>query len=70
MKAFNVSGPLRAFSWARLGAALVLLAFGPFASPGLMPGESQILVLALIVAIASSGAMLLFGPPAQPRRLA
>jgi two-component system sensor histidine kinase PilS (NtrC family) len=70
VKAFNVSGPLRAFSWARLGAALVLLAFGPFASPGLMPGESEILVLALIVAIASSGALLLFGPPAQPRRLA
>ena len=70
MKAFNVSGPLRAFSWARLGAALVLLAFAPFASPGLMPGESEILALALIVAIASAGALLLFGPPAQPRRLA
>jgi len=70
VKAFNVSRPLRAFSWARLGAALVLLAFAPFALPGLMPGESEILALALIVAIASSGALLLFGPPAQPRRLA
>ena len=69
MKALT-AGPLRGFAWARLGVSLVLLALAPFVSPGLMPGESQILALALIIAFASSGAMLLLGPPTQPRRLA
>jgi len=70
VKPFNVAGPLRGFSWARLGVALVLLALGPLISPGLMPGEGGILALALGLAIASSAALLLFGPPAEPRRLA
>jgi len=70
VKALNVSGPLRWFSWARLSVAVVLLALAPFVSPGLMPGEGQILALALIVALTSSSALLLFGPSAQPRRLA
>ncbi|PYN20918.1 MAG: hypothetical protein DMD99_21130 [Candidatus Rokuibacteriota bacterium] len=70
MSAFNVGGPLRGFAWARLGVAVVLLALGPFVSPGLVPGEREVLTLALVVALASSGALLLFGPPAQPRRLA
>ena len=70
MKALTVGGPLQGFAWARLGVSLVLLALAPFVSPGLMPGESQILALALIIAFASSGAMLLLGPPTQPRRLA
>ncbi|PYM91221.1 MAG: hypothetical protein DME04_19665 [Candidatus Rokuibacteriota bacterium] len=70
MKALNVGRPLRGFSWARLGVALVLLGLGPFISPGLMPGEGAILALALGIAIASSGALLFVGPPADPRRLA
>jgi two-component system, NtrC family, sensor histidine kinase PilS len=71
VKALTVGGPLQGFAWARLGVSLVLLALAPFVSPGtLMPGESQILALALIIALASSTAMLLLGPPAQPRRLA
>ena len=70
MSAFNVGGPLRGFAWARLGVAVVPLALGPFVSPGLVPGEREVLTLALVVALASSGALLLFGPPAQPRRLA
>jgi two-component system sensor histidine kinase PilS (NtrC family) len=70
VKPFNVGGPLRGFSWARLGGAVVLLALGPLISPGLMPGEGVILALALGLAIASSGALLLFGAPADPRRLA
>ena len=70
MRAFNVGGPLRGFSWARFGVAVVLLALAPFVSPGLVPGEREVLTLALIVALASAGAVLLFGPPAQPRRLA
>jgi two-component system sensor histidine kinase PilS (NtrC family) len=70
VKALTVGGPLRGFAWARLGVSLVLLALAPFVQSGLMPGESQILAVALIIALASSSAMLLLGPPAQPRRLA
>jgi two-component system sensor histidine kinase PilS (NtrC family) len=70
VKALTVGGPLRGFAWARLGVSLVLLALAPFVPSGLMPGESQILAVALIIALASSSAMLLLGPPAQPRRLA
>jgi len=70
VSAFNVGGPLRGLAWARLGVAVVLLALGPFVSPGLVAGEREVLALALVVALASSGALLLFGPPAQPRRLA
>jgi two-component system sensor histidine kinase PilS (NtrC family) len=67
--ALNVGGPLRGFSWARLGIAAVLLALAPLVSPGPVPGERAVLVLALLVAIASAGAVLLLPPPAQPRRL-
>ena len=71
MKALTVGGPLQGFAWARLGVSLVLLALAPFVSPGtFMPGESQILALTLIIALTSATAMLLLGPPAQPRRLA
>jgi len=70
VKALTVGGPLQGFAWARLGVSLVLLALAPFVSPGHMPGESQILALALIIAFTSSGAMLLLGPPTHPRRLA
>jgi two-component system sensor histidine kinase PilS (NtrC family) len=70
VKALTVGGPLQGFAWARLGVSLVLLALAPFVPSGLMPGESQILAVALIIALASSSAMLLLGPPAQPRRLA
>ena len=70
MNTLTVGGPLRGFAWARLGVSLVLLALAPFVPPGLMPGENQILAVALIIALASSSAMLLLGPPAQPRRLA
>ena len=66
-----VAGPLRGFAWARLGVSIVLLAIAPLVTPGsVMPGENQILALTLIIALASSSAMLLLGPPAQPRRLA
>jgi two-component system sensor histidine kinase PilS (NtrC family) len=70
VKALTVGGPLQGFAWVRLGVSLVLLALAPFVPPGLMPGETQILALALIIALASSSAMLLLGPPTQPRRLA
>ena len=70
MKALTVGGPLQGFAWARLGVSVVLLALAPIAPPGLMPGETQILAVGLIIALASSSAMLLLGPPSQPRRLA
>jgi two-component system sensor histidine kinase PilS (NtrC family) len=70
VKALTVGGPLQGFAWARLGVSLVLLALAPFVPSGLMAGEGQILAVALIIALASSSAMLWFGPPAQPRRLA
>jgi len=69
VRALNVGGPLRGFSWARLGVAAVLLALGPFVSPGPVPGERAVMVLALLVALASAGAVLLLPPPAQSRRL-
>ena len=71
MNALTVAGPLRGFAWARLGVSIVLLAIAPLVTPGsVMPGENQILALTLIIALTSSSAMLLLGPPAQPRRLA
>jgi len=70
VKALTVGGPLRGFAWARLGVSLVLLALAPFLQSGLMPGESQILAVGLIIALASSNALLLLGPASQPRRLA
>jgi two-component system, NtrC family, sensor histidine kinase PilS len=69
VRALIVGGPHRGFSWARLGVAAVLLALAPLVSPGPVPGERAVLVLALLVAIASAGAVLLLPPPAQPRRL-
>jgi two-component system sensor histidine kinase PilS (NtrC family) len=70
VKAFTVDGPLRGFAWARLGVSLVLLVLAPFVPSGLMPGESQILAIGLVIALASSSAMLLLGPASEPRRLA
>ena len=69
MIALNVGGPLRGFSWARLGVAAVLLALAPLVAPGPVPAERLVLVLALLVAIASAGAVLLLPPPADSRRL-
>jgi two-component system sensor histidine kinase PilS (NtrC family) len=67
--ALSVGGPLRGFSWARLGIAAVLLALAPLVAPGPVPGERAVLVLALLVAIASAGAVLLLPPPTDSRRL-
>ena len=69
MIALNVGGPLRGFSWARLGVAAVLLALAPLVAPGPVPAERAVLVLALLVAIASAGAVLLLPPPADSHRL-
>jgi len=68
VRALTVGGPLQGFAWVRLGVSVVLLALAPFVPSGLMAGESQILAVALIIALTSSSAMLLLGPPAQPRR--
>ncbi len=70
MTALNVNGLLRGFSWARLGLAALLLTLGPLMPADLMPGKQPvILALALLVAVVSSSALLLFGPVAQPRNI-
>lgn len=69
--ALNVNGLLRGFSWARLALAALLLTLGPFVPADLMPGrQPAILALALLVAVASSGALLVVGSVAQPRHVA
>ncbi|MEK7716090.1 MAG: hypothetical protein AAB387_11600, partial [candidate division NC10 bacterium] len=69
--ALNVNGLLRGFSWARLALAALLLTLGPFVPADLMPGKQPaILALALLVAVASSGALLLVGSVARPRHVA
>jgi two-component system, NtrC family, sensor histidine kinase PilS len=62
---------LRAFAWARLGLAQVLLVVTPAIPADLIPGmKTGILALALVAVALSSGALLLLGPPARPRRVA
>ena len=62
---------LRAYSWARLVVAALLVAGGPWAPAVAIPTASAGLLLAVLtVVVASSGALLPFGPPARPRFLA
>ncbi len=71
MEALNINGLLRGFSWARLGLAALLLTLGPLMPADLMPGKQPaILALALLVAVMSSGALLLMNPMGQPRHIA
>ena len=64
------AGLLRAFAWARLGLAGVLVITVPLAaSDTAMAGGPPILLLALIATAASSGAILL-SPRPRPERLA
>ncbi len=71
MRAPNIDGLLRGFSWARLGLAALLLALGPLLPSDLIPGEQPVvLALALLVAVASSAGLLFLGPGAQARHIA
>jgi len=71
VKALNVNALLRGFAWARLGLAVLLLALGPVMPSGLVSGEHPVvLALALLIAAASSGVLLLFGPVAPSRPVA
>ncbi|MBI4245701.1 MAG: PAS domain S-box protein [Candidatus Rokubacteria bacterium] len=71
MTAPDVNRLLRLHSWFRLGLAELLLIIAPLMPAGLMPGANTgILALALLVVVLSSGALLLLGPLAQPRRTA
>jgi two-component system sensor histidine kinase PilS (NtrC family) len=71
VKALNVDALLRGFAWARLGLAVLLLALGPVMPSGLVSGEHPVvLALALLIAAASSGVLLLFGPAARSRPVA
>ncbi len=71
MRASTIDGLLRGFCWARLGLAALLLALGPLLPSDLIPGEQPVvLALALLVAVASSAALLVFGAVAEPRHIA
>lgn len=71
MKALDDDALLRAFGWARLALAVLLLVMGPFLPTDLMPRTNTgILATALLVALGSSAVLLLLPPLAQPRRLA
>lgn len=71
MSAPTFDGLLRGFSWTRLGLAALLLALRPLLPSDLIPGEQPaVLSLALLVAVASSVALLLFGDVTDPRHLA
>ncbi len=70
MKLPTVDGLLGGFSWARLALAALLLVLGPLLPSHLIPGEQPaILAIALVVAVASSAALLLFGPGRQVRQV-
>ena len=67
----TIDGLLRGFAWARLGLAALLLGLGPLLPGDLIPGEQPaVLALALLVAVASSAVLLLFGGVADPRHIA
>ncbi|PYM31803.1 MAG: hypothetical protein DME15_16195 [Candidatus Rokuibacteriota bacterium] len=71
MKALTHDGLLRGFFWARLGLAALLLALGPLLPSDLIPGQQPVvLALALLVAVASSAALLLFRALREPRHIA
>ncbi len=60
---------LRRVCWARLGLAELLLVLIPLMPAGTIPGgNTGVLALALLVAVVSSGALLLAGPLANPGR--
>ena len=62
---------LRAFAWARLGAAALLVGIGPWAPPSVVPVASDGLVLAVFALVgASSGVLLLCGAGPRPRVVA
>ncbi len=71
MKGPDVDGLLHGFAWARLGLAVLLLALGPLLPSHLIPGEQPlVLALALLVAVGSSAALLVFVPLAESRHIA
>ncbi|MBI4635483.1 MAG: PAS domain S-box protein [Candidatus Rokubacteria bacterium] len=71
MKALDANRLLRGFSWVRLGLAQLLLVLGPLLPSDLIPAASGgVFALPLLVAVVSSGALLLLGPVSQPRRIA
>ena len=71
MKVVDPNRLLRGFCWARLGLAAVLLALAP-AVTGDAQSETNpnILSVALLAAVLSSGAVLLLPPLSKPRRMA
>ncbi len=71
MKPPDTNRLLRIFCGARFGVAGLLLTLGPFIPPELLGGANHgLLRMALVAVVISSGALLLVGALAQPRRIA
>src|SRR5580765_7486743 len=71
MKLTDANSLLRGFGLARLAVAALLLALGPALPDELIPGTNRgTLGLALLVVVASSGALIAFVPTPRPHRVA
>jgi two-component system, NtrC family, sensor histidine kinase PilS len=71
MRLTDANGLLRGFGLARLAVAALLLALGPVLPDELVPSTNRgTLGLALLVVVASSGALVAFVPTARPHRVA
>ena len=69
--AVDLHALLRAFSWARLVAAALLVGIGPWTPTVLIPTASAgLLLTVLTLVVMSSGALLVFGPVSRPRFVA
>jgi two-component system sensor histidine kinase PilS (NtrC family) len=70
VKVADANRLLRLLSGARLGLAGLLLTLGPFLPPDLVPGtHAGMLAAVLLAAVVSAAAVLIAGPPAEPRRV-
>src|SRR2546428_12235220 len=71
MKLGDSNRLLRGFGLARLAVAVLLLALGPMLPEELMPsGNGNILALALLTVVVTSGALAAFTPVTRPLRVA
>jgi two-component system, NtrC family, sensor histidine kinase PilS len=71
MKLADSNSLLRGFGLARLAIAALLLAVGPALPEELIPSTNRgVLALALLVVVASSGALMMLAPMARPHRVA
>lgn len=70
-RSLDLGARLRAFSWARLAVAGVLVGVGPWAPAIFVPTATAGLLLAVLtLVVASSGVLLVLGRPRRPRVVA